>query len=77
MRADAAIMCPSSAPAHPTPGGRRARRGSATPRLASSALRTAAELDAGRPVPREMRRAVRGLANPLRVAMDPRSGPDS
>jgi hypothetical protein len=36
---------------------------------------TAIELDAGRPVPREVRRAVRGLANALRVALDPQNRP--
>jgi hypothetical protein len=34
---------------------------------------TALELHAGRGVPLEIRRAVRGLANELRVAMDPRT----
>ena len=44
-------------------------------RVAQVLHSTAVELDAGRPVPREVRRAVRGLANSLRVAMDPRPGP--
>nr|WP_239028299.1 hypothetical protein [Pseudonocardia acidicola] len=33
---------------------------------------TAIELDAGRRVPNEVRRAVRALADALRVALDPR-----
>jgi hypothetical protein len=36
---------------------------------------TALELNAGRVVPLEIRRVVRGLANELLVAMDPRPSP--
>lgn len=38
---------------------------------------SAIELDAGRPLPIGMRRAVRGLADALRAAMDPRPKADA